>query len=419
MKAVVLETRGREAAVLAADGGVYIARGRYHVGETIDYRESKRPSARQWVAAAAAMVALLGASAGLWVDRNYVAYAEVSLDVNPSIVYTVNRRDRVLSVRAVNKDGEGIVESLEQDGIRFATLTDAVDRTMALLEDEGYLDEAQADYVLVNVSADDGDRQSRLTGEVEAAMSKTMERDATMEYRIDASDRATARDARDNGMSPGRYAAWKQEEEKHDGARPDMEAYSDMPVKEIIGGPSADDDRAMPENEGAGAMKQPETAATPMEADHDAAEPEEKDDSPEMILQDSGKPREKAAPMDEEPEKESAGNDRDSQEMAVEKPAMMQADDSRPGGDQQVSPEPQGKGDTNGEGSGELPTDQPRPDGNDGTSQDKGDGRTSPESGGRAGGRPAGESAGGTSNKAQADPGRGGGPSGSGPQPGR
>ena len=40
MKAVVLETRGREAAVLAMDGGVYIANGKYHVGETIDYREA-------------------------------------------------------------------------------------------------------------------------------------------------------------------------------------------------------------------------------------------------------------------------------------------------------------------------------------------------------------------------------------------
>ena len=254
MKAVVLETRGREAAVLAMDGGVYIANGKYHVGETIDYREAKRPSARQWVAAVAAMVVLLGASAGLWVDRNYVAYAEVSLDVNPSIVYTVNRRDRVLGVRTVNEDAKDIVESLEQDGIRFATLTDAVDRTMALLEDEGYLNEEQEDYVLVNVSADDGNRQTRLTGEVEADMSKTMERDATLEYRIDTSDRATAKDARDNGMSTGRYAAWKQEEEKPDDAHPDMEGYSDMPVREIMGGSAADGDRSMPENEGAESM---------------------------------------------------------------------------------------------------------------------------------------------------------------------
>lgn len=419
MKAVVLETRGREAAVLAMDGGVYIAHGRYRVGETIDYKEAKRPSARQWVAAAAAMVALLGTSAGLWVDRNYVAYAEVSLDVNPSIVYTINRRDRVLGVRAVNEDAKGIVESLEQDGIRFATLNDAVDRTMALLENDGYLDEAQTDYVLVNVSADDDDRKTRLTGEVEEAMSKTMERDTTLEYRIDTSDRATAKDARDNGMSTGRYAAWKQKEEKPGDARYDMEAYSDMPVKEIIGGPSADDDRALPENEGAGAIPQPETPATPMETDPGATEPEEKNDSPAMNPQDSAEPRERAAAMDEEPEKESVGNDRNSQKMGVEKPATMQEDNSRPGGDQQVSPEPQEKSGTNGEGNRELPTDQRQPDGNDGTSQGKANGYASTQTDGRAGGRPAGESAGGIPNKAQGNPERGGGPSGSGPQPGR
>ena len=40
-------------------------------------------------------------------------------------------------------------------------------------------------------------------------------------------------------------AAWKQEEAKPDDAHPDMEDYSDMPVREIIGVPSADDDRTL------------------------------------------------------------------------------------------------------------------------------------------------------------------------------
>ena len=384
MKAVVLETRGREAAVLAMDGGVYIANGKYHVGETIDYREAKRPSARQWAAAAAAMVVLVGASAGLWVDRNFVAYAEVSLDVNPSIVYTVNRRDRVLGMRAVNEDAKGIVESLERDGIRFATLTDAVDRTMVLLEDEGYLDEAQADYVLVNVSADDDDRQTRLTEEVEEAMSKTMERDATLEYRIDVSDRATARDARDSGMSTGRYAAWKQEEEKPDDARADMKVYTDMPVKEIIGAPSADGDRKEPELEGAGLMPQPETAATQLTMDHGVAESKGIDDSLTTVPPDGAEPQEKADAVNTEPERESAGNDRDSQGMAAEKSDMLE-DNSQSKGNQQTPPESQEKRDTNKENT-------------------QADGK-------------AGESV--KPNKAQGNSERGRGPSGPGHQPGR
>ena len=51
MKAVVLETRKGEAAVLVNDGTVRIVRGAYNVGDIIDYR--LRPRFVQWIAAAA------------------------------------------------------------------------------------------------------------------------------------------------------------------------------------------------------------------------------------------------------------------------------------------------------------------------------------------------------------------------------
>lgn len=164
-------------------------------------------------------------------DRSQLlTYAEVSLDVNPSIVYSLNKRGRVLNVRAANEDAESVVAELEQDGVRFATLPDAVDRTMALLEDEGFLNEEQADYVLINVSADDVERQNRLSEEVEAAMMETQEQNPTMEYRIDQSDRKTARKAQDEGMSAGRYSAWQQ---AGDGS--DKQDYADKPVRELMG----------------------------------------------------------------------------------------------------------------------------------------------------------------------------------------
>lgn len=236
MKAIVLETRGRRAAVLAKDGTVRVARGEYSVGDIIDYHASARPGLRQWAAAAAAMVILLGASAGMWVDRNYVAYAEVSLDVNPSIVYTLNKRDRVLGVRAANADAEAIVERLEAQDIRFAVLSDAVEQTMEILDDAGYLDADEEDYVLLNVSADDDARQDRLTEQIESAMTDTRERDATLEYRVDHSDRATAKQARDSGMSTGRFAAWQASEQDDDGAeKPDRETYEKKPVRELLG----------------------------------------------------------------------------------------------------------------------------------------------------------------------------------------
>ena len=235
MKAVVLETRGKEAAVLVKDGTVRIVHGSYSVGDSIEYNESSWPRLHYWAAAAAAAVVAIGLSAGLWVDRNYITYAEVSLDVNPSIVYSINKRDRVLSVQAANEDAETIVEQLKQDSIRFTPLSEAVEKTMDALEDEGYLSEDTDDYVLINVSADDETRQDRLVDEVEYAMAQTMEQDSTLEYQIDRSGRNTAREAKNNGMSTGRYAAWQEASREQGGdSEPSKEDYATKPVREIV-----------------------------------------------------------------------------------------------------------------------------------------------------------------------------------------
>lgn len=233
MKALVLKTQGSRAAVLLTDGTFRVARGEFSVGETFDYFVAAKPTLRQLAATAAAMIVMLGAAAGWWVDRNYVPYAEISLDVNPSIVYSVNKRDRVLSVSAVNDDAKSIVKTLEQEGVQFASVPDAVGRTLSLLEGAGYLDEAKPDYVLVNVSADDEARQDSIVTQVETAMRRLTDSDPTVEYRIERSDRETAREAEDSGMSPGRYAAWKVTAE----AGPEtaeLGDYAEKPVSEII-----------------------------------------------------------------------------------------------------------------------------------------------------------------------------------------
>ena len=227
MKAVVLETRKGEAAVLVNDGTVRIVRGAYNVGDIIDYR--LRPRFVQWIAAAAAMLILVGGSTAMWIDRNYVTYAEVSLDVNPSIIYSLNKRDRVLSVRAANEDAESIVTALEQEGVRFTPLSEAVEKTMSILDNQGYMDESTDDYVLINVSADNEDRQKRLSDEVETAMTATLEQNHTIEYRIDHSDRKTAREADEADISIGRFAAWQRDE----GAS-NVKDYADKPVRELM-----------------------------------------------------------------------------------------------------------------------------------------------------------------------------------------
>ncbi len=231
MKAIVMETRENEAAVLLKNGTFCVIKGKYTVGETIEYHEKSHAVIRKWMAVAAMLILMLGIGSGFWYDINYVAYGEISLDVNPSITYTINKRSRILEIKAVNSDAIRIVDSLEKEGVQFIPVSDAIERTLSLLETEGYLDTDNEDYILVNVSTDNTRLQTDWTSAVQSGMSRTMEHNPTMEFRIDHSDRSTARKAAENGMSAGRYTAWEQ---SRDGTKP--EEYAEKPIRDIIGG---------------------------------------------------------------------------------------------------------------------------------------------------------------------------------------
>lgn len=334
MKAIVVETRGKKAAILLKDGTFRAVKGRYSVGETIDYREKAQPAFRKWMAAAAAAVIMIGTGGGFWYDANYVAYAEISLDVNPSIVYTVNKRSRVLSVRAVNDEAAQTVSALEEEGVRFMPVAEAIDRTMTLFEKEGYLDAENEDYVLMNVSADHAGIQESVISEIEAGMGRAMERDPSMEYRVDHSDRATAKRAEDSDMSTGRYAVWEQE-----GAGREPHEFAEMPVRELMEKP----DETPPQNREEDSAPQPETddPAIPEAGMRRRDDPVVPDQQPAEIPEPQGgseKQSEPDAPF-AEPEQNNVqgtepkapGKQPEESEKTPKQPRQRSADDEIPG----------------------------------------------------------------------------------------
>ena len=158
----------------------------------------------------------------MWIDRNYVTYAEVSLDVDlSSIVYTLNARNRVLSVWTAS-DAAAVSEA----ALRFKPIEEAVGLTLERLAEAGHMD-GEDDCLLVGVSADDGKRREALAQQVESAIKQRY--DPAPAYRVAQTDRATARAARENGMSPARYAAWQQSD-------PDAPPadYAKRPVRQLL-----------------------------------------------------------------------------------------------------------------------------------------------------------------------------------------
>ena len=129
-------------------------------------KKTNRTFAR-FAALAACLCIMAGCIFGyLRYQINYAVDATVSLDVNPSVEITVNRKERVLQVTPLNADGEIIVGDMD---FRGSDLRVAVNAIIGSMLQNGYLTEL-ANSVLISVDNSDTARgaemQARLTDEV-------------------------------------------------------------------------------------------------------------------------------------------------------------------------------------------------------------------------------------------------------------
>ena len=131
-------------------------------------RRSRRP--RRLIAAVAAVAACAVLAVGaLGIVRNHASQQEtavVVLDVNPSILLSIDREERVLSVVAQNSDASRILDGMDLTGVQ---LNVAVNALIGSLLKNGYISEL-ANSILISVegadAAEAAQLQQRLTTEI-------------------------------------------------------------------------------------------------------------------------------------------------------------------------------------------------------------------------------------------------------------
>ncbi|MGD9568323.1 MAG: hypothetical protein AB7V48_08350, partial [Sedimentibacter sp.] len=169
MKGIVLETNGKEAAILYDNGAVSrIKNKHYEKGQVVNMNNKFKFMAKAGSIAAALAISTLTGYA-------YTAPATyVSLDVNPSIEYKLNAFDRVISVIAVNDDGEKIVKELD---VNNEKIQKAILKTIEALEAEGYLTEDEYAGIVIAVSNKDEEKSEELKNKIEKELDKDDEED--------------------------------------------------------------------------------------------------------------------------------------------------------------------------------------------------------------------------------------------------
>lgn len=203
MKAVVLETKGGYCAVLKDDGTIEKVKMTAEVGQEITMPTKKeiRRFPVRYVAAVAsfALVALTSGLLSLTQEYSYV-----SVDVDASVEYSLNRMDRVVRVKGLNKKGEALAKSIRKEGVEGRTFSEAMNKTRNLLEEEGYMSTDDG-AILMAVSSKDEKKSTALKQQVEVALdSDSM---ATSVGEVSLEER---KNAQDSGLSTGRYAVVKE-----------------------------------------------------------------------------------------------------------------------------------------------------------------------------------------------------------------
>ncbi|TWH78110.1 anti-sigma-I factor RsgI family protein [Sedimentibacter saalensis] len=166
MKAVIVEIKGSNAAVLSEDGRISQVKNRnYKIGQEISMSNN---SYAKWALTAAAAMLLFVTPAWAYMTP----YSYVSLDVNPSFEFSINRFDRVLEVKAVNGDAEEMVKEMNIAGLKNKEIKDAVRNVLTELKNQGYITEGEDGGVVVAASSKSEEKTNNLAAALKTAVNE-------------------------------------------------------------------------------------------------------------------------------------------------------------------------------------------------------------------------------------------------------
>ena len=166
MKAVIVDLNGNDAVALRDDGRFEkIKNKNYTIGQEIIMQSQVIRFPKQAaIAASAAIVIAACGGMGTYTWSNPISY--VSLDINPSIAYSLNEFNRVIAVNGMNDEGVAIVDAIG-DSLKNKDITTALTITVEQLSTEAYLDSENTNYMVIGVYSDKDTKANSLMSTVD------------------------------------------------------------------------------------------------------------------------------------------------------------------------------------------------------------------------------------------------------------
>jgi hypothetical protein len=242
MKGIVVDINNKNAVVLSDDGIFQKVRNRnYEIGQTLQIGESGnnglKPALERWLAAGPKLSAGAASIAAVLTIGTIGAFAwytptdYISLDVNPSIEYSVNMFERILKVHAVNEDGEEILSNLQ---LKNKNIGEGLKATLDELIAEGYLADDPDSGVVIATSNDKQTEAEKMAKELKQEVQTYLDarEDVAAKVDVGAASPEKVREAKDMGVTPGKLHLVEKLQASTTGAI-DMQQWLTKPVKDI------------------------------------------------------------------------------------------------------------------------------------------------------------------------------------------
>ena len=190
-----MESRNGKSVILTDDGIFRTVDGTYEVGSEFKYKEPIRSRKMASRIAAAAACLLMALSMGTYSYQNFTVYATVTLTGTTPIQLQLNRHDKVIGVKAVDKSGEALAEQLIDSGIKGEYLQDAVAKAEKMMQAQNKDGEKTAGLPQVQCKSPDKQKaisdmlhQEETTGTTAQEPSKDTKTDTTTTTAAAAAD---------------------------------------------------------------------------------------------------------------------------------------------------------------------------------------------------------------------------------------
>lgn len=195
-------------------------------GNIRGFTKRHRPKWTRMIASvAAAAVLLMGVGGAAYA----MPYGVVSLDVNPSIEYTINRFRYVLSVEGVNEAGKAVLAEMDSSRLLHHRIDDALEESLTQIEAGDWLTESSPDVLLAAGLA----TETRSEKLVQALASELQAGHEDLEIHPLAVSREDIDAAREAGMSAGRQHMLREFGERA-GADAVLEDWADRPIGDLL-----------------------------------------------------------------------------------------------------------------------------------------------------------------------------------------